>query len=428
MTTLNHMTTLRIGNLRDSKVRESTVVRRLREAAEDISVNELYFWQIEFTQRVVDELWKLLAGDYRIWNSIKLLSCTGHVDAAVSTIFHYECVQSLVLSGAQTSQAALQAVDRGLARNESVKTIRLLGVHLAEEGTSFEGLTQNQSLLELDLTRSHLAKGAVEALTASLPDNRGLETIKLEQCNLDDDDMTAIVDSLYDHPSVRHLDFSQNSAHSRALEAIADLLASEESMLTSLNLSSQLLGENEELNLSSLSKAVAALKTNTSLTQLDISGNKYSDAAVEALVACLSANSTLETLEVNDSHISEYGIRIFAKNLPGFKSLKVLNIGGNDFGEEVAECLVRGLKYNRTLKSLGLIEECSKSHIIEHFLDLNMAGRRAMQNDIPLAVWPLLLARASVMEMPVLDDEALRSGRNESVLYSLLRGPALFER
>jgi len=422
------MTTLRIGNLRETKVRESTVVRRLREASQDTSINELYFWQIEFTQRVVDELWKLLAGDYRIWKSIKLLSCTGHVDAAVSTIFHYECVQSLVLSGAQTSQAALQAVDRGLAHNESVKTIRLLGVHFAEEGTSFGGLAQNKSLLELDLTRSHLASGAIEALRESLPDNRGLESIKFEQCFLNDADLAGIVDSLYDHPSVRQLDFSQNSAHSRALEAIADLLASKESSLTSLNLNSQLLGEGEELDLASLAKAVAALKTNTSLRKLDISGNKYSDAAVDALVACLSKNSTLRTLEVNDSHISKRGITIFAKNLPGFASLKVLNIAGNEFGEEAAECLVRGLKYNRILESLGPIEECSKSHIIEHFLDLNMAGRRAMQNDIPLAVWPLLLARASEMDMPVLDDEAIRSGRNENVLYSLLRGPALFER
>jgi hypothetical protein len=422
------MTALRIGNLRDTKVRENTVIRRLRAAAEDVSVNELYFWEIEFTQRIVDELWKLLAGDYRIWNSIKLLSCTGHVDAVVSTLFHYECVQSLVLSGAQTSQAALQAVDRGLTRNQSIKTIRLLGVHWAEEGTSFKGLTQNHSLLELDLSRSHLAKGAVKALTASLAENRGLETIKFEQCFLNDDDMAEITDSLYDHPSIRHLDFSQNSAHSRALEAIADLLASDESALTSLNLSSQILGEQEELDFASLAKAVVALHSNTSLRKLDISGNKYSDSAVEALAVCLSVNSSLQTLEVNDSHISEHGIRILANNLPKFKGLKVLNIAENDFGEEAAESLVKGLKHNRILESIGPIEHCSHSHIIEHFLDLNMAGRRAMQNDIPLALWPLLLARASDMDMSVLDDEAPRSGRNANALFSLLRGPALFER
>ena len=428
------MTALRIGSLRQSKVKEKTVIQQLRAASDDESITELYFWKIEFSQRVVDELWKVFARDYRIWNSIKVLHCTGNVDAVVRTIFHYECVLSLVLSGAETSPEALEAVNRGLEGNGSIQTIRLRSVHFAENCGHFEGLKQNNSLLELDLTGSHFSHGAVTQLADALGDNVGLECVTFDQCFFNDGEMTEIIDSIYDHPTIQHLNFGQNSAHSRALEAIADLLESEECALTSLNLSSQVLGEKEMLDMTCLGRAVFALQSNTSLRSLDISGNNFPDDAVLALSTCLIVNSNLRTLNVNDSHISEEGIKLFAKNVPNFKGLKVLNIAGNEVTENAAECLVKGLGYNRVLESLGPIEECAQqSHLIEHFLDLNMAGRRAMQIDIPLAVWPNLLARAGHMHMPVMDNDdnengLARSGRNENVLYALLRGAALFER
>ena len=342
-----------------------------------------------------------------------------------------------------TTPNSVQAGSRGLEHNESIQTVRLLGVHFAEGTTTkaFEGLTQTKSLLELDLTRSHLAHGAVPQLSSALGENCSLQTIKLEQCNLTDEEMAEIVDSIYDHPTVRHLDLTQNCAHSHALESIADLLVSDECSLKSLNLSSQNSSqENEELDgWTLLAKAIDALQNNTSLTELDVSGNKYSNPAVlKAFSRCLSHNTTLQTLDINDSEISEEGIKILGRSLPSFRGLKVLNITGSEYGEEALQCLADGLRHNRILQNIGSIVDGkfgSLSHrsnatIIEHYLDLNRAGRRAMQNDIPLSLWPVLLARAGAMDMDGDDEdkEGATAGRNETVLFSLLRGPALFER
>jgi hypothetical protein len=105
----------------------------------------------------------------------------------------------------------------------------------------------------------------------------------------------------------------------------------------------------------------------------------------------------------------------------------VLNLAGNgnDLTERAAASLVEGLRHNRTLESLGLDPsdcsdcDCDCVPMMQHFLDLNRAGRRAMQNDIPLALWPQLLARAAGRM------DQVACGRSENVLYSLLRGPAL---
>jgi hypothetical protein len=145
-------------------------------------------------------------------------------------------------------------------------------------------------------------------------------------------------------------------------------------------------------------------------------------AVVEALARCLSVNTTLQCVDVSDSNLTEHGIRLLANQLHAFSNtLQVLNLAGNDLTERAAASLVEGLRHNRTLESLGLddISDCDCVPMMQHFLDLNRAGRRAMQNDIPLALWPQLLARAAGRM------DQMACGRNENVLYSLLRGPAL---
>lgn len=414
------MTTLRIGSLKTEKVNEKTIRRKLKVAREDETIEEIHFWKIDVSQTVLKDISKLLIRDGRRFRSIKLLSCTGHVKAIVTMIMDYNSVDTLVLSGSQIEEDTLLAVNQGLRTNQSIKTLRILGAQFVNEHVDFlEGLSRNCTLAELDLARSHLAPGVVKSLCRALSQNRHLQMLKLEQCGLEDQGMAEIIHALLENSSIRELDLSDNSAHSAALKALAGLIRNSD-VLRSLNLSHQIL--TEELDLLSLNDAVVALRSNTTLQNLDVSGNQFKDEAVEVLAACLSSNTTLKCLDVSESHITEHGIEIFAHQLPQFCGLATLNISGNAMSERAVESLVQGLKDNRILQSLGPVDTSySCSHMMEHYLDLNIAGRRAMQNDIPIAVWPQLLARAGCMS----DNDC---GRNENAIYSLLRGPALFVR
>ena len=117
-------------------------------------------------------------------------------------------------------------------------------------------------------------------------------------------------------------------------------------------------------------------------------------------------------------HVTESGIKIFGRYLSDFKGLSILDLSDNEITEEAAISLTNGLENNFILKSLGPIEESYEcSRIMQHFLDLNLAGRRALQKNVSLSIWPLLLARTSQAD--------LSCGRNENALFALLRGSAL---
>jgi hypothetical protein len=427
------MTSIRIGTLRNSKVDEATVVRQLAalvniQDGDDNVIDELVFYRIQMTQRIVDQFWKLLDSQKSL-NTIKLMSCTGNVSGMITCIFYHETVATLVLSGNQDDQAR-RAIQMGLQTNKSVHTLKLLGVPFTtpEDTTIFQSLRETTSLRTLDMTRSHFAPEAASAFAGELSQNISLTRLNLDQCGLSDACLEQIISALGNNTIIQDLNLTQNSAHSLALTALAKLVASEGTQLKSLNLSHQILtGDQEELDLASLAHAVDALRTNTSITSLDISGNTFSDEAVKALAVCLSVNSTLETLDVSESEITETGMDYFAEHFCDFKGLKTFNLAGNAWNASIGKCFAQGLENNRRLVSLGPIASCPSSERIEHFLDLNVAGRCALQNDIPLGVWPQLLARANDIEFPHGDDEE-RCGRNVNALFSLLQGPALFER
>jgi hypothetical protein len=387
----------------------------LRNVREDDGITQLYFFHIDFTDSIIQGMQKLLVRDGRRFSSIKLLSCSGNMPLVATMIMDHSSTESLTLSNSQVS--AFHAVNESLRTNQSLKVLRISGSTFLSGEAFLDGLEHNCTLKELDMCRNHLSKCAVESLSHTLSKNQGLEILKLESCDLEDHAMAEVIRSLLNHTTLTELDLSNNAASSEALEMVAQLI--QRNRIQTLSINSLLLSD--ELDPAILLQAIASLQTNTSLSYLDISGNHFSDEIVQGLAKALCVNSTLETLDVSESDINETGVKTFAKHLPRFSGMKVLNLAENDITEEAALALVAGLEDNRLLQSLGPIEEVYEcTHFLEHYLDLNLAGRRALQNDISLGVWPHLLARTAQAE--------LCCGRNENALFSLLRGPALFER
>lgn len=459
--------TIRIGNLRTTtantpsnyKVDNKTVGLKLLEARKDAAVNELYLCGIEFNQTTVDAVRRLFERDVhseRRWNTIKLISCSGMVSDVLSAILACDKVEALVVSGNHTDLPSLQVVNESMRTNRSLKRMKLLGVpfvleeHEEEEVEEkdphfFEWLEHNTTVRELDLSRSHLANEAVRSLAAAMQVNTTLESLRLGECMLEDECLSKIIMGVKNHPSLKQLSLCQNSSNTLAMNAIAELMSnSNDTRIESLNLSTQILvHEHDVLDEVALAKAIMVLAGSScskSLRELDVSGNCFSDEAVQLLTSALAQNSTLETLRINNSKISQAGIQLLAHRLPELSSsLKTLDISGNDVHNDVAQqALVDGLQHNRALTSLGAMTleedadaEASMDPMVQHYLDLNLAGRRAMQDDIPLAAWPQLLTRVNHMLEDDKEEEEEKcdvASRQANMLFSLLRGPALFER
>ena len=475
--------TIRIGNLRsnnvvaaaennipnENKVDNKTVGLKLLEARKDSSVNELYLCGIEFNQVTVDAVNRLFDRDthyFRRWKTIKLISCSGMVSDVLKAVLSCEKVEALVVSGNHTDLPSLQVINDNMKTNTTLRKLKLLGVpFVLEEHTDdeieekdphfFEWLESNTTLRDLDLSRSHLALEAVQSLSTAMQTNTTLESLQLEECMLQDECLSKIITGITNHTALKHLNLSHNSSNTLAMNAIAELMSntsnSNNNCIETLNLSTQILvhPEHDVLDEIALAKAIAVVAGSScspTLKVLDVSGNCFSDAAVQLLTTALSQNTTLETLRINDSKISQAGIQLLAHKLPELStSLKTLDISGNDvYSPEAQQALVDGLQHNRTLTSFGAMtpEEDDEENeapvavdpMVQHYLDLNLAGRRAMQDDIPLAAWPQLLTRVNNMMEQEEDEEEEEeekfdaASRQANMLFALLRGPALFER
>ena len=352
----------------------------------------------------------------------------------------------------------------------------------------------NTTLTDLDLSGSYLSQSTVTGLSNALSLNTFLQSLNLSRCYLNDQFISEIVRCIQEHPTLTKLNLSRNylakSTNTLAVDAITDLLRSSHddnnnnnnrSVLTSLDLSYQQqplkripkAEEEDEKNQTlrrqqamAFANALDALSTNTTLQIINLSGNIgcFADIRnVKTLSSCLISNTNLCSVDISCCDIdttTNGGIQYLAKHcIPHcsdrLKSLILFNDddGNNNNNNDDNDCinlekstievLATGLQSNTTLVNLG--ETTSSSNktsycVIQHLLNINRGGRRALRSNdnLPLAAWSYVLARAGSIEY---DDDntmdvdssstsstAAAEATSASVLFELLRGPALLER
>ena len=118
--------------------------------------------------------------------------------------------------------------------------------------------------------------------------------------------------------------------------------------LTSLNLSSNFIGDEEANSLSQ------ALRVNTSLTSLDLSDNSIGDEGANSLSQALRVNTSLTSLDLSINSIGDEGANFLSQALRVNTSLTSLNLCGNSIGHEGANFLSQALRVNTSLTSLNL--------------------------------------------------------------------------
>ncbi|KAG9061306.1 hypothetical protein KI688_007284 [Linnemannia hyalina] len=120
------------------------------------------------------------------------------------------------------------------------------------------------------------------------------------------------------------------------------------STLTTLNLRDNSIGDNGAQALS------AALKINSTLTILDLGHNSIGDNGAQALSEALNTNSTLTTLNLYINSITDNGAKALSEALKTNSTLTTLNLGHNSIRENGVKALAEALKTNSTLTTLNL--------------------------------------------------------------------------
>ncbi|KAF9577007.1 hypothetical protein BGW38_008081, partial [Lunasporangiospora selenospora] len=160
-------------------------------------------------------------------------------------------------------------------------------------------------------------------------------------------DIGIIIKALKTNSTLTTLDLFSNGIGDDGAKALAEALKIN-SALTNLYLNHNSIGVNG-------AKALAeSLKVNSTLTTLDSYNNIIGDDGAKALAEALKINSTLTTLCMGHNNIGDDGANTLADALKINSTLTTLKLEQNNIGDDGAKALAETLKINSALTTLYL--------------------------------------------------------------------------
>jgi hypothetical protein len=286
------------------------------------------------------------------------------------------------------------------------------------------GLKANKSLRTLDLSRSRLDSFSI--LAAGLQENVCLQTLKLRSLGLEDQHVSQVLSALRRHPSLLSLDLSFN--HCAESNHIARFLEAQRNV-RELYFGYQNVWQSPKFDIGELTQALA---TNSTLTVLSLSRNKLNDDDAILLADALRNNSTLEHLDVKENNIGDIGACALANTaaLVG-TGLKILDLVKNPLSELGVSAFLAAVLKNMNLIQIQLPGmDCQLTKQVQFSAALNKGGRKLLYEHPVLGLWPLILERVNALDWDDARNDFFEEDSSTyqiDVLYSLLKGPALFE-
>ncbi|KAI7824154.1 hypothetical protein BC939DRAFT_476939 [Gamsiella multidivaricata] len=156
-----------------------------------------------------------------------------------------------------------------------------------------------------------------------------------------------VAETLKTNSTLTTLDLAGNSIGSNGAQALSEPLKTI-STLTTLDLAANSIGPNGAQALSE------ALMTNSTLTSLDLGDNPIGDNGAQALSEALKTNSTLATLDLWNNGIGDNGAQALSEALMTNSTLTTLDLWNNGIGDNGAQALSEALKTDSTLATLAL--------------------------------------------------------------------------
>ncbi|MDB5840668.1 MAG: hypothetical protein JWQ23_2620 [Herminiimonas sp.] len=187
----------------------------------------------------------------------------------------------------------------------------------------------------------------VQNLAYWLKDSPPVERLVLIWQEIGDEGAIAIASALKVNSALKILDLTGNNIGKEGAKALSSALDKNET-LTSLNLSSNKIGA------TGTSELVPGLKKSTTLLALDLSKNRVGDDGAAEVESLLKENHTLRTLELRENKITEVGATSLAFGLKGNNALAKLDLGENQIGDDGATALASVFKVNQKLAELIL--------------------------------------------------------------------------
>jgi hypothetical protein len=318
---------------------------------------------------------------------------------------------------------------KGVPRWKSLAKALKAGLSQSQHLESFVWSHRRGVAANLDVESSNSndnVRAFWKTLSQGLESCRSLNRVEIRQPERDE--VTAeLLMSLRNHPALRHMTICVYSIGSEIEHALGYLCESQ--CMSAGNSGDGPPLQTIKIRIRGQPVSVPALPSNGRIKYM-LEPWFVCDEHMEVLGAGLSRNNAIDELDLRYHSLSCRGIQTLASWLPRAGMLRRLILEGLVIKEEGAATLLTSICANHEwLEGISLPLSCPYRRQIQHYADLNRAGNTKLRRDpdAPLALWPLVLARADKLaynERYVKENKL----RQANALYQLLHGPATFGR
>jgi Ran GTPase-activating protein (RanGAP) involved in mRNA processing and transport len=331
-------------------------------------------------------------------------------------------LQELSLRHCRLDHSSMESMVHCISQQAHLVEVRLVDSQLDEGAPQvlLQGLSGHSSLTRLSLIHTGLTVAHVPDLAALLTDSRSyLQDVHLCENELGDDGVAALAARVVPHNTTCYLsslNLRSNGITSAGALSLTGLLVGAPT-LTTLDVSHNTLGDlgaaalarglrgavlgsldvaHNDLGSAAAAALATLLRTNPSLTHINLSWNALGDDGATALADSLTRNHRLQSLALRRCGIGNPGAMTIAKALPHMSALKQLILLKNEITHEGSLALLQGLRDNVELEYLPIDDKAADpmSREICHWLRLNKAGRRILRQTVETAaLWPQVYSR-----------------------------------
>ncbi|XP_054939561.1 leucine-rich repeat-containing protein 45 isoform X1 [Physeter macrocephalus] len=214
----------------------------------------------------------------------------------------------------------------------------------------------------LDLATQSLTVDTCRALGKLLQKEALLTELVLSDCMLSEEGAVLLLQGLCVNTIVRFLDLKGNNLRAAGTEALAKLLRQNKS-IQSLTLEWNSLGTWEE----AFAAFCGALAANGALQQLDLRNNQISHKGAEELALALKSNTSLQQLDflpdLRWNHIGLLGGRALVNCLPSNRTLWKLELAGNSIPGDILRAVEQAMGHNQD-RQTAFRESQARAHVL----------------------------------------------------------------
>ena len=243
----------------------------------------------------------------------------GGAVSLVSALCDHKALKSLGLRRTKFGEEDCEQLGQLLSSSQCLEELNVSNNSLSSDSVHilFKGLQQNSSLKKLYVLQSHISLEAMKTLSAYLQDKEmcKLEKLDLRHCDISSDTAVELAHGLSGNCSVKVLYLSRNPIGDGGAAALGQAMT-ENKTITELTLASC------DITTSG-GAALASLMANSTIEELDISGNSLG-GAIPSIAQALEDNKTLKRLYMNnDDSLSQSNVENLINSLANNTTLEV---------------------------------------------------------------------------------------------------------